>query len=90
MMSDQEYQEYRDSVDRANLEAEVARSMELNHDRCDNAWKPVQCDRCKRRYTCSPTDDLYCTDVDHCCESCLLTEWDATEMITLAPIEETP
>lgn len=38
-----------------------------------NAWKPVRCDRCGRRYVCTPADDYYCTpEGDHCCESCLL------------------
>lgn len=43
------------------------------HANCDNAWKQVQCDRCGRRYQCTPFDDYYCTpEGDHCCEPCLL------------------
>lgn len=38
-----------------------------------NAYKPVQCDRCRRTYKCSPWDDYYCSpEGDHCCESCLV------------------
>lgn len=36
-------------------------------------WQSVQCDRCKRTYTCTPWDDHYQTSRgDHCCEACLL------------------
>jgi hypothetical protein len=43
------------------------------YSRCDFAWKQGRCERCRREFVCTPSDDLYCTDEgDHCCEGCLL------------------
>lgn len=45
----------------------------LDHSACDFAWKQVKCDRCGRKYRCTPSDDHYCAaEGDHCCEPCLL------------------
>lgn len=44
-----------------------------DHSQCNNAWKQVTCDRCKRTYQCTPSNDFYCaSEGDHCCEPCLL------------------
>ena len=45
----------------------------VDHSKCDNAYKPVKCDRCGREYVCTPANDFYCAaEGDHCCEPCLL------------------
>lgn len=45
----------------------------FDHSQCNNAWKPVKCDRCSREYVCTPSDDFYCAaEGDHCCGPCLL------------------
>jgi hypothetical protein len=45
----------------------------VGHSACDNAYKPVHCDRCGRDFVCTPSDDFYCTPQgDHCCEPCLI------------------
>lgn len=37
------------------------------------AWMRVTCQRCGRRYVCTPTDDYYCAaEGDHCCHGCLI------------------
>lgn len=47
--------------------------MSSVHPDCDHAGQEVTCDRCKRTYMCSPSDDYYCTPVgDHSCEACLV------------------
>lgn len=46
--------------------------MSSVHPACDNAGKTVTCDRCRRTYVCTPSDDYYCTPDDHCCEACLI------------------
>jgi len=45
------------------------------HTTCpDFAWQNVTCDRCRRKFQCTPWDDFYCAadSPDHCCESCLV------------------
>lgn len=41
--------------------------------RTEVQWQNVECDRCGRKYQCTPGDDHYETPQgDHCCELCLL------------------
>lgn len=45
----------------------------VNHDSCYHAYETVTCDRCKRTFVCTPSDDFYCAaEGDHCCEHCLV------------------
>lgn len=46
---------------------------QVDHSRCNNAYKQVKCDRCGHEYLCTPSSDFYCAaEGDHCCEPCLL------------------
>lgn len=46
---------------------------EVDHSKCDWAWKPVKCDRCGAEFVCTPSTDFYCAaEGDHCCEPCLV------------------
>lgn len=50
------------------------------------AYQQVTCDRCKRTYQCTPTDDFYCAaEGDHCCEPCLLGDMGTAGLIVINP-----
>jgi hypothetical protein len=45
------------------------------------AFQQVTCDRCKRKFKCTPWDDFYCAaDGDHCCELCLIAPTGVTKV----------
>lgn len=57
------------------------------HARCtSNAYKWVTCDRCGRRFQCTPWEDFYCAaEGDHCCEPCLVASTGATKIAFIDP-----
>lgn len=60
------------------------------HEDCpDWGYLHVQCQRCKRKYQCTPFDDFYCTpEGDHACGPCLFKGRPVAHIDLEAPLDE--